>query len=148
MKRGVATDIVRLGRRLLGGGCGAAAVGRRLWGGGCGAAAVGRRLWDGACGTAAVWRRLWGGKAQRIPAMVDNGRPRRTATWRCHHGGMRFAFPPYIVPAEKIPRSQAQLSAMASAARSTTPTQKKKPWFMPSQREVTAGTPASRSRAA
>ena len=31
------------------------------------------------------------------------------------------------------------------AALSTRPTQKKKPWFMPSQREVIAGVPAVRS---
>ena len=35
----------------------------------------------------------------------------------------------------KIPRSQAQLSAMAAPALSTMPTQKKEPWFIPSHRD-------------
>jgi len=45
-------------------------------------------------------------------------------------------------------RSQAAASAIARAARSTTPTQNRKPWFIPAQRDSTTGTPASRSRAA
>jgi hypothetical protein len=45
----------------------------------------------------------------------------------------------------KFCRSQRQDSAIAASALVTRPAQKKKPWFMPSQREVIAGVPAPRS---
>ena len=51
----------------------------------------------------------------------------------------------YVRPARNTPRSQSHACCMAAPASSTTPTQKKNPWFMPAQRLHCAGTPAARS---